>query len=97
MGCMMPAVEVLRENRTEEGTPYVVGVHVFGLGVVGGRREKRLQLASVGGGRSASKRWRQTIWSCWVGLRGGGQEREEIAAGKRWRRKVLNCLAVLFP
>ena len=26
--CMMPAVEGLRENRTEEGTPYVVGDHV---------------------------------------------------------------------
>ena len=31
-----------------------------------------------------------------VGLRGGGQEREEIAAGKRWRRKVLNCLGALL-
>ena len=25
---MMPFVQGLRENRTEEGTPYVVGVHV---------------------------------------------------------------------
>ena len=25
---MMPSVEGLRENRTEEGTPYVVGDHV---------------------------------------------------------------------
>ena len=41
------------------------GVHVD-WGVVEGRREKRLQLAS------------------------------EIAAGKRWRRKVLNCLGVPF-
>ena len=28
MGCMMSSVEGLRENRTEEGTPYAVGVHV---------------------------------------------------------------------
>ena len=28
MGCMMPSVEGLRENRSEEGTPYAVGVHV---------------------------------------------------------------------
>ena len=26
MGCMMPSVEGQRENRTEEGTPYVVGL-----------------------------------------------------------------------
>ena len=44
---MMPFVQGLRENRTEEGTPYVVGVHVE-WGVVEGRREKRLQRASVG-------------------------------------------------
>ena len=42
MGCMM--------SRTEEGTPYAVGVHVD-WGVVEGRRETRLQRASVGGGR----------------------------------------------
>ena len=45
------SVEGLRENRSEEGTPYAVGVHVD-WGVVEGRREKRLQPASVGGGRS---------------------------------------------
>ena len=45
-----------RENRTEEGTPHVVKVHVE-WGVLEGRRE-------------------------------------EIAAGKRWRRKVLNSFAV---
>ena len=42
MGCMM--------NRLEEATPYAVGVHVD-WGVVEGRRETRLQRASVGGGR----------------------------------------------
>ena len=42
LGCMIPSVQGLREKRTEEGTPYVVGVHV----VVEGRREKRLQRAS---------------------------------------------------
>ena len=26
--CMMPSVEGLRDSRTEEGIPYVVGVHV---------------------------------------------------------------------
>ena len=26
IGCMMPSVEGLRENRTEQGTPYVVGL-----------------------------------------------------------------------
>ena len=46
---MMPFVQGLRENRTEECTPYVVGVHVE-WGVVEGRREKRWQRASVGGG-----------------------------------------------
>ena len=44
---MMRSVQGLRENRTEEGTPHVVGVHVE-WGVV---EEKRLQRASVGGGR----------------------------------------------
>ena len=39
-----------RENRTEEGTPYAVGVRVDWV-VVEGRREKRLQRASIGGGR----------------------------------------------
>ena len=27
MGCMMPSVQGLRENRTEEGAPHVVEVH----------------------------------------------------------------------
>ena len=53
MGCMMPSVEGLRENRTEEGTPH-------------------------------------SMWWGW------GQEREEIAAGKRWRQKVLRSLGVPF-
>ena len=54
-------------------------------GLLRAGEEKRLQLASVGGGRLASK----------VGLRlrGGGQE---IAAGKCRRRKVLNCLSCTF-
>ena len=50
---MMPSVEGLRENRTEEGTPH-------------------------------------SMWWGW------GQEREEIAAGKRWRQKVLRSLGVPF-
>ena len=45
MGCMMPFVQGLRENRTEEGTPHVVGVHVERK-VVDGRQQ------ASGGGRS---------------------------------------------
>ena len=36
----MSSVEGLRENRTEEGAPHVVGVHVE-WGVVESRRERR--------------------------------------------------------
>ena len=86
----MPSVEGLRENRTEEGIPYVVGVHVD-WGVVEGRREKRLQLASVGGGGSASKRWRQTIWSCWVASWRAGERRD--CSGQAMEA-VLNGLGV---
>ena len=32
MGRMMPSVEGLRENRIEEGTPYVVGVEESAVG-----------------------------------------------------------------
>ena len=38
MGCMMSTVEGLRENRTEEGTPYVVGL---GAGERSGKRWKQ--------------------------------------------------------
>ena len=47
----MPFVEGLRETRTEEGTPYSVGVHVD-WGVVGGREEI-----------APCKRWRQYMSS----------------------------------
>ena len=37
---MLPCVEGLRENRTKEGTPYAVGVHVdWGLLGAGERRD----------------------------------------------------------
>ena len=49
MGCMMLFVQGLRGNRTEEGTPHVVGVHVES-GVVEGTREEM----------AASKRWRRS-------------------------------------
>ena len=73
----MPSVEGLRENRTEEATPYVAGVHVD-WGVRAG--EKRLQLASVEveGQRASAGGRRFGV----VGLRGERQEREEIAAGQ---------------
>ena len=85
--CMMPSVEGLRENRTEEATPYVAGVHVD-WGVRAG--EKRLQLASVEveGQRASAGGRRFGV----VGLRGGGQDREEIAAGKRGRREGFELL-----
>ena len=81
----MPSVQGLRESRTEEGSPHVVGIHVE-WGVVDG------QALEVEGPRGSAAGRRFGV----VGLRGGGQEREEIAAGKRWRRKVLNSLGVPF-
>ena len=39
LGCTMLSVEGLRESRTEEGTPYAVGVHDWGLLRAGERRD----------------------------------------------------------
>ena len=42
MGCMMPFVEGLRENRTKEGTPHVVGW---------GRREREREREAIAAGK----------------------------------------------
>ena len=57
---------------------------------IGGRREKRVHDALRARERAELKRAPPMWWEfTWLG-------REEIAAGKRWRGKVLNSLGVPF-